>query len=63
MSEGGWDEVTTADEFEAALGSLLITAARNGVEPRGSWVYRNGDTRVDWEVLVHELEPSGETDD
>lgn len=50
------DEITTAAEFEAALGRLLTAAVAHGVDPRGSWVYRNGDGAPDWETMVHELE-------
>jgi hypothetical protein len=61
MNDPPWDrEITTADEFERALGELLLTAVRNDVEPRGSWVYRNGDVSIDWEVMVYELGLSGE---
>ena len=49
-------EITTAGEFDAALEALLSAAARNDVDPRGSWEYRNGDDAEDWEVLIVELE-------
>lgn len=49
-------EITTEAEFDAALERLLLQAARNGINPRGSWVYRNGSTAPDWEVMVLELE-------
>lgn len=48
------DDVTTAEEFETALGDLLRAAADSGIDPRGSWVYR-GDAD-DWEVMVYELD-------
>jgi len=51
------DTITTAAEFESALGSLLAAAARNDVDPRGSWVYYNGnDSLRNWEIMVYELE-------
>lgn len=50
------ETVTTAEEFETALGHLLVAAARNGVDPRGSWVYRGSDTRPDWEAMIFELD-------
>jgi hypothetical protein len=49
-------EVTTEAEFDAALNLILDSAVSNGLDPRGSWVYRNGDSHPDWEVLVAELQ-------
>lgn len=49
-------EITTAQEFDAALETLLSAADRNGIDPRGSWEYRNGDDADDLEVLIVELE-------
>lgn len=48
---------TTAAEFESLLGQLLAAAVANGVDPRGSWVYRDDDTTTDWELMVRELAP------
>lgn len=50
------DEVTSADEFSDALGQLLSSAANNGVDVSGSWVYRDGTAPSDWEMMVVELE-------
>lgn len=51
------DAVTTAADFRTALGDLLTAARRNDVDPRGSWVYRNGDESLtDWEVEICELQ-------
>lgn len=50
------DEITSADEFERALGQLLTATVRNDVDPRGSWVYRSGDGVPDWEAMILELE-------
>lgn len=47
--------VTTEDEFDDALRRLLSAAARNGVDPRGARVYRNGESALDWEVVIHDL--------
>jgi len=59
------DEVTTDDEFEAALGDLIDAAVRNGVDLGGSWVYAGGDGGGDdrWEVMVHELEARDEAEE
>lgn len=51
----GPDDVSTEEAFETALQRLIDLAAANGIDPRGSWVYRNGDGAPDWEVQVHEL--------
>lgn len=56
MSGPAGDEVATPDEFEAALGDLVAAATRNGIDPRGSWVYAGDDAHHRWEVMVHELE-------
>ncbi|MDZ7701402.1 MAG: hypothetical protein U5J98_04665 [Halobacteriales archaeon] len=51
------DEIRTAEEFEAAMGDLLAAATKNDIDPRGSWVYRNGHVELDdWEVMVYELD-------
>lgn len=47
--------ITTEDEFDDALHRLLSAAARNGVDPRGARVYRNGESAPDWEVMIHDL--------
>ncbi len=53
----GIDEISTTEEFERALGELLKAGTRNGIEPRGSWVYRDADgSSLSWEVLITELE-------
>lgn len=56
------EEITTEDEFDAALGQLLLNAVQNDIDPRGAWVYRNGGMDPDWEVMVFELEKVGDTD-
>lgn len=54
MSE---DSITTAAEFQSALGELLTAARQNGVNPRGSWVYDDGDESLtNWEVEIYELQ-------
>ncbi len=52
-------EITSADDFEAALGELLTQAHENNIEPLGSWVYRNGESAPHWEVMVLELDKDG----
>jgi hypothetical protein len=58
--DGG--DITTEAEFEAALDRLLDSATSNGLDPRGSWVYRNGKAAPDWEVMVLELQKEDATD-
>lgn len=50
------DVVTSTESFEAVIGDVLLAAARNGINPRGSWVYRNGRSTPDLEVLISELQ-------
>lgn len=47
--------ITTEDEFDSALQSLLLSALENGLDLRGAWEYRNGQAYPDLEVLVTEL--------
>lgn len=55
-------EITTADEFDTALGQLLSAATQHDIDPRGTFVYRNGGAAPDWEVMIVELEKKGATD-
>lgn len=50
------DIVTSTESFEAVMRDVILAAVRNDVNPRGSWVYRNGGVAPDLEVLVTELE-------
>lgn len=57
-------DITTASEFQSALGKLLNAAAQNGIDPRGSWVYTNNDgLKSDWETMVYEIKSPAEADD
>jgi len=49
------DEITTADEFEAVLGQLLLVALDNDVDIWGAWEYRSNDGTADLEAMVVEL--------
>ncbi|MFC7057334.1 hypothetical protein [Halovenus salina] len=55
-TDPGDDAITSASEFEAAVGDLLAAAVRNGVDVRGSWVYNTDDGEDSWEVMVYKLE-------
>lgn len=50
------EAVTSAEDLDMLLRHVLRSAHENGVDPRGSWVMRNGHTVPDWEVQIHELE-------
>lgn len=54
--------IETEAEFEAAIQEVLHAAAENGIDPRGTWVYRNDGTHPDWEVMVLELTKDGASD-
>ena len=49
------DEISSTDEFEAALGRVILAALENGVDPRGTWEYRTNGADSDMEVMVVEL--------
>lgn len=55
-------EITTEGAFSEALHRVLLEAMEHGVDPAGSWVYRNGPTVRDLEVLLVELEKPDSTD-
>lgn len=49
-------DITSKATFDAVLGKLIVAALENGVNPRGSWVYRNSGLTPDLEVVMVELE-------
>ncbi|WP_423750702.1 hypothetical protein [Salinirarus marinus] len=49
------DEMSSTEDFEAALGRVILTALQNNVDPRGTWEYRTDGTSSDMEVMVVEL--------
>lgn len=49
-------DVTTAEEFETALGTLLAKALQNDIDPRGAWEFRKDTAPPDWEIMVVELQ-------
>lgn len=48
--------VTTGDELNEALSSLLRRAHERGVDVEGGWDCRNGGGHPDWDVVVTEVE-------
>lgn len=52
------ETVTSTTSFEEYLGRVLLGAIRNDIDPRGSWVYRNGSGTPDFEVKISELTPA-----
>lgn len=49
------EEITTEEAFDAALSELIVAALRNGLNPKGGWVCRNGEAVPDTEVMIYEL--------
>lgn len=50
------EEIVSAEDFEAALGGLVLTALESDINPHGSWVYHTNDGETDVEVMVFELD-------
>lgn len=51
------DEISSADDFEAALGEVILAALQNDIDLRGTWEYRTDGETPDLEVMVVELAP------
>lgn len=49
------DEITTTEDFEAALGQIILAALQNDINPQGAWEYRTEEETPDMEVMVVEL--------
>ena len=49
------DEISSADDFEAALGQIVLAALQNDVDLRGTWEYRTDEETPDVEIMVVEL--------
>ena len=49
------DEISSADDFEAALGQIVLAALQNDVDLRGTWEYRTDGETPDVEIMVVEL--------
>lgn len=49
------DDVSSPDEFEAALGKIVLSALQEGIDLRGAWEYRTDDGTPDLEVTIVEL--------
>lgn len=49
------DEMSSVEDFEAALGRLVLAATKNGIDPEGTWEYRTNGSSPDVEVMVVEL--------
>lgn len=48
-------DISTEAVFDSALQTLLLAALENGLDIRGAWEYRNGESNLDLEVLITEL--------
>lgn len=49
------EEITTTEEFEVALGQIILAALQNDVDLQGAWEYRTEGETPDMEVMVVEL--------
>lgn len=49
------DDVSNPDEFEAALGQIILGALQADIDLRGAWEYRTDDGTPDVEVTIVEL--------
>lgn len=52
------DDITSVAAFKNGLSRLTRAAARNEIDPRGSWEIRSDGTMPDWEAMIVELEKS-----
>lgn len=48
-------EVTTTEEFEAALTAVVEAAVESDVDVRGAWEFQTAGSTHCWEVEVFEL--------
>lgn len=48
--------ITSKEELNAELRSLLFRAFENGVDVKGGFECRNGAEHPDWDVIVTEVE-------
>lgn len=48
-------EIRNVEDFEAALGRLMLAALDSDIDPYGSRAYRTDDGTADVEVMVFEL--------
>lgn len=49
------DDMSSIEDFEAALSRVILTALQNDIDPRGTWEYRAEETATDMEIMVIEL--------
>ena len=52
---------TSADELQTDLQALIRGAHSNGVEVRGGWECRNGETYPDRDIVVNEVSKPDES--
>ncbi|GAB7013237.1 hypothetical protein [Halolamina salina] len=51
------EEITTTEDFEAALGRVILAGLENDIDLQGAWEYRTDGEMPDMEVMVVELVP------
>lgn len=49
------DEISSTEDFDAALGRVILGALQSDIDPRGTWEYRTDGPASDVEVMVVEL--------
>lgn len=49
------DEMSSTEDFEAALSRVIFAALENDVDPRGTLEYRTDGLTSDMEIMVVEL--------
>jgi len=52
--------ITSEEELNEELKSLLHRAHNNGIDVRGGWECRNGDEYPDWDLVVTEIRKNEE---
>lgn len=53
------EKITSDEDFDTALGGLVLAALESDVDPHGSWVYHTDDGEADIEVMIFELDGDG----
>jgi hypothetical protein len=54
--------ITSTEELNEELKSVILRAYRNGIDVEGGFECRNGVEHPDWDVIVTEVEKNGESE-
>lgn len=52
--------ITSTDEFESALAALVESAVDENIDVRGAWEFETRSSTLEWEVVVTELDRTGD---